>query len=62
MIQVGREEFMLFLQGKGLDGKPAVGFNNATMQFVDKDGKVHAQSTYTSNGGFVSVRYEIRAK
>ena len=67
MIQVSREEFALFLQGRELEGKPVHEdglFNpmpRSTMQFVDKEGIVHAQAIYTAvHGEKVSVRYEIR--
>ncbi len=59
MIQVGMEEFHLFLQGKGLVGVPKYRITTATMEFVDKHGHVHAKSTYTATSSFVTVRYEI---
>ena len=60
MIQVSMEEFHLFLQGRELEGQPTVGFSNASMTFLDKNGKVQARATYAANGGYVTVRYEIR--
>lgn len=61
MIKVGRDEFMLFLEGRGLEGKPTVGKTTGVMEFVDKEGHMHARATYSTKAehAFVSVVYEI---